>query len=118
MKNVISLHKTIPRTFTAQVRHVDGVWIGVIDALGVVTEADTYEAMYENVWRLAAEMAQENGVEIATDNLRIKFVQSETRLSKTNQLKMSYAGIAKGAWGSTLDEVEATIRNTRNSWAR
>lgn len=31
---------------------------------------------------------------------------------------MSFAGIGRGTWGSTPEEVQQTIRDLRNSWER
>jgi hypothetical protein len=31
---------------------------------------------------------------------------------------MSFAGVGKGLWGSTQDEIEATIQDLRSSWTR
>ena len=31
---------------------------------------------------------------------------------------MSYAGVAKGLWGDTPEEVDANLKEIRNSWTR
>ena len=31
---------------------------------------------------------------------------------------MSYAGVAKGVWGDTPEEVDANLKEIRNSWTR
>ncbi len=36
---------------------------------------------------------------------------------KKSNLK-AYAGLGKGLWGNTPEEVDATIRNLRDSWER
>jgi AbrB family looped-hinge helix DNA binding protein len=35
---------------------------------------------------------------------------------KKRESAMSYAGIAKGTWGNTVQEIEAEIENNRDSW--
>ena len=48
------------------------------DALHLVTEADTFEALTERVWKLAPDMIEANELGIDPDSLRLnfKFVQS------------------------------------------
>lgn len=62
-------------TFDVQVIHDDecGLWVGVCDGLVLATEAPTYEALVDRVWEIAPEMAQENGLNIAPERLRLRF---------------------------------------------
>ncbi|NTV66326.1 MAG: AbrB/MazE/SpoVT family DNA-binding domain-containing protein [Chlorobaculum sp.] len=40
-----------------------------------------------------------------------------TRAPK-QQSALSYAGIARGTWGETTDEIEAELKESRDSWDR
>jgi len=74
MSNVVSMPaKTV--TFDVQVtRDAESGWyMAVCDELCVVTEARGLEALIARVWEIAPEMAQENGLHIATDALRLRF---------------------------------------------
>lgn len=50
-----------------------GMWVGVCDGLVLATEAPSYEALVNRVWEIAPEMAQENGLGIALEHLRLRF---------------------------------------------
>lgn len=41
--------------------HDDNVWVAECDALGLVTEAPTYEELTERVWQIAPELYEMNG---------------------------------------------------------
>jgi hypothetical protein len=56
------------------------MWVAVCDGLHVVTEAETYEGLVHRVWEIAPEMAQENGLNIAPDALRLRFIRVERLL--------------------------------------
>lgn len=67
-------------TFTVNVSHdtESGMWIALCDEIGLATESETYEGLTERVWETAPEIATENGFEIDTETLRIKFQQIQT----------------------------------------
>jgi len=82
MNNVISLSK--PVTFDVEVAHAIAqdendctMWVAVCDGLCLVTEADSFEALVARVWEIAPEMAQENGLSIAPDALRLRFIYAD-----------------------------------------
>jgi hypothetical protein len=66
-------------TFTFEVTHDDecDMWVGVCDALGIATEAPSYEALTARIWLIAPEMAQENGLSVAPDCLCLRFEHVE-----------------------------------------
>jgi AbrB family looped-hinge helix DNA binding protein len=55
-------------------------------------------------------------LEITTKNGVITLIPA-TRAQK-QQSALSYAGIARGLWGETTDEIEAELNKSRNSWER
>ena len=57
------------------------------------------------------------------DTLEIALVNGVITLTPTKRQEckdsvMSYAGIFRGAWGATPEEVEKTLRDQRDSWER
>jgi Domain of unknown function (DUF1902) len=71
-----SLHQT----FAVEVTRDDetGYWVAQCDALGVVTEATSYEALTVRVWQIAPEMAESHGIDLSTKILRLRFEHLET----------------------------------------
>jgi len=59
-------------TLTVKVTEEDGVWTAECDALGLVTESDSYEGLVFMALELAPEMAELNSVEF--ENLVLHFV--------------------------------------------
>ena len=55
----------------------NGIWTAECDVLGLVTEADTYEALIERVWLIAPELAELNNVEFHVDNMCFHFYHEE-----------------------------------------
>lgn len=55
-----------------------GVWIAECDALGLVTEADSYEALVQRVREVAPELAELNGLSVESQPLRLRFVEEST----------------------------------------
>lgn len=49
----------------------DGIWTAECDALGLVTEADSYEALTARALAIAPELAELNG--LGTGNIRLRF---------------------------------------------
>lgn len=57
------------------------------------------------------------------DTLEIALVNGVITLTPTKRQEhkdsvISYAGIFRGAWGATPEEVEKTLHEQRDSWAR
>lgn len=59
-------------TVTVTVTVEDGVWTAECDALGLVTESDSYEGLVSKAIEIAPEMAGLNGFEF--ENLMLHFV--------------------------------------------
>jgi Domain of unknown function (DUF1902) len=51
---------------------LDGVWTAECDAIGLVTEADTYEALTERARDIAPELAELNN--FASGSIRLRFL--------------------------------------------
>ncbi len=64
----------------------------------------------------AAHIKPEDVLDIAYANGIITLVPQKRRQRKESI--MSYAGIARGLWGNTAAEIDASIRNDRDSWER
>ncbi len=63
-----------------------------------------------------AHIAPNDTLEIALVNGVITLTPTKRRERKNSV--MSYAGIARGLWGSTMEERDETLRNDRDSWER
>lgn len=64
----------------------------------------------------AADIKLDDVLDIAYVNGIITLVPQK-RLQRKESI-MSYAGIARGLWGNTTTEIDASIRNDRDSWER
>ena len=62
--------------FTVNVSVCDGIWTADCDALGLVTEADSYEVLTQRALAIAPELAELNAVNTA--NLRLFFTQEQS----------------------------------------
>ena len=62
-------------TFDVQVEFdpESGMWIGECDALDIVTEAPSIDALMERVWELAPEMIEVNQLGIDPEAVRLRF---------------------------------------------
>lgn len=70
MVNVLALKPFIVEvTFDAECR----MFVAACDELHLCTEAPSFETLTERVWEIAPDMAQENGLHIAPQNLRLRF---------------------------------------------
>jgi len=70
MTNVVQIKPfTVEVTFDAECH----MFVGICDELSLSTEAASFEALTDRVWELAPDMAQENGLSIAPQNLRLRF---------------------------------------------
>ena len=54
-----------------------GYWSAVCEALGIVTEAENYEALTARVWTVAPEMYELCGYGAANDNFCLTFRQTQ-----------------------------------------
>ncbi|MDR3157415.1 MAG: DUF1902 domain-containing protein [Zoogloeaceae bacterium] len=54
--------QTQPDSFQVDVSFEDGGYIAECEAIGLVTEADTYEELLERAWEIAPEIAELNGI--------------------------------------------------------
>jgi hypothetical protein len=63
--------RTLPLMVNVSV--CDGIWTAECDALGLVTEADSYEALTERALAIAPELAELNQVGIEPAALRLRF---------------------------------------------
>lgn len=66
------------RRFTVNVVHADGMWIAECDELGLVTEAETFDALTERAWQIAPELAVENGLDLDAGNMHLLFQHEQS----------------------------------------
>lgn len=59
--------------FTVMVSVCDGIWTAECDALGLVTEAESYEALTERARQIAPELAELNNFGLAPVRLRFLY---------------------------------------------
>lgn len=59
------------------VTHIDNIWIGENNDLGLVTEAKSYDELTERVWEIAPELAELNNMDIDYQDMRITFQHME-----------------------------------------
>jgi uncharacterized protein (DUF1810 family) len=74
MNNVIAMPVRAV-TFDVEVIHdaQAGQYVAVCDGLRLATEAPSFDALIARVWEIAPEMAQENGLHVAPEALRLRF---------------------------------------------
>ena len=58
--------------------HEDNVWVAQCDALGLVTEAATYEELTERVWEIAPELYVMNGLGSNPARISLSFNQEQS----------------------------------------
>lgn len=58
--------------------HDENVWVAECDALGLVTEASTYEELTERVWAIAPELYEMNGFGRNLARIRLSFTQEQS----------------------------------------
>lgn len=68
------------RRFTVNVTHADGIWIAECEELGLVTEAESFDALTARAWQIAPELAAENGIDPANMHLLFQHEQSAPEL--------------------------------------
>ena len=54
------------------------LWVASCDALHLVTEADSYDALRHRVWEVAPELAELNGVKVEPKTMKLQFVMVES----------------------------------------
>lgn len=59
--------------FIVNVSVAEGIWTAECDALGLVTEADSYDELTERAWSIAPELAELNAVDVSADSIRLLF---------------------------------------------
>ncbi len=64
--------------FTIKVTEHNGIWTAECDALGLVTEADSFESLTQRAWEIAPELAELNGYDVGPGALRLRFEHVET----------------------------------------
>ena len=72
--SVINRHH---KPFIVKVTVSEGVWTAVCDALGLVTEADSYEQLIERAWEVAPDLIELNAIDVAGD-IRLQFTHTKT----------------------------------------
>jgi hypothetical protein len=65
------------KPFIVKVTVCEGVWTAVCDALGLVTEADSYEQLIERAWEVAPDLIELNAIDVAGD-IRLQFTHTKT----------------------------------------
>lgn len=68
------------RPFNVSVSHdiEENVWVAVCDALGLVTEAPTYEELTLRVWEVAPELYEMNGLGKNPGCIKLSFNQEQS----------------------------------------
>lgn len=66
------------RFFDVSVSVHNGIWTAVCDALGLVTEADSYEALTERAWEIVPELSELNDIGVDASSIRLRFTQEQS----------------------------------------
>lgn len=71
---------------------------------------------------IPANIVQEAHIKL-DDVLEITYANGIITLVPQNRLEqkksvLEYAGVARGLWGDTASEIDATLRNERDSWEK
>lgn len=70
--------RTPDKPFVVNVTHEEGMWIAECDELGLVTEAESYEALTVRAWEAAPELVELNGLPVEPGDLRLLFQHCES----------------------------------------
>lgn len=57
-------------------------------------------------------------VEVSFQNGVVMMVPARRKQATKRKSLAGFAGIGRGMWGNTQEEVQVSIRNLRNSWTR
>lgn len=60
------------KPFEVEVTVSDGIWTAECDALGLVTEAESYEALVQRAREIAPELAELNSAGVDAKDIRLK----------------------------------------------
>ncbi|SBT05374.1 hypothetical protein ACCAA_200119 [Candidatus Accumulibacter aalborgensis] len=77
--NIRSIPTRNPVThYMAEVIHDEesGMWVASCEALSVATEAPTYDALTKRFWKIAPEVAAENGIDFDLKTARIDLIHA------------------------------------------
>jgi hypothetical protein len=67
-------------------------------------------------WSRTNHVAANDTMEVSLSNGVLMLIPSKRHTAKRDI--MSFAGVGKGLWGSTQEEIDATIQDLRSSWTR
>jgi antitoxin component of MazEF toxin-antitoxin module len=67
-------------------------------------------------WGRKNQVTTNDSIQVSLSNGVLMLIPSKRHAAKRDV--MSYAGIGKGMWGGSHEEVEATVRELRSSWTR
>lgn len=67
-------------------------------------------------WGRKNHVATNDSLEVHLSNGVLMLIPSKRHTGKRDI--MSFAGVGKGLWGNTQDDIESTIQELRNSWTR
>ncbi len=55
----------------------DGIWTAECEALGLVTEAESYNELIERTWNIAPELVELNSINVDVDAIRLRFTHEQ-----------------------------------------
>lgn len=55
----------------------DGIWTAECEALGLVTEAESYNELIERTWDIAPELVELNSINVDVDAIRLRFTHEQ-----------------------------------------
>jgi bifunctional DNA-binding transcriptional regulator/antitoxin component of YhaV-PrlF toxin-antitoxin module len=67
-------------------------------------------------WSRINHVATNDTIEVNLSNGVLMLIPSKRHTAKRDI--MSFAGVGKGLWGNTQEEIETTIQDLRSSWTR
>jgi bifunctional DNA-binding transcriptional regulator/antitoxin component of YhaV-PrlF toxin-antitoxin module len=67
-------------------------------------------------WSRLHNVATNDSIEVNLSNGVLMLVPTKRHAAKRDI--MSFAGVGKGLWGKTPEDVETSIQSLRNSWSR
>lgn len=67
-------------------------------------------------WNRKYNVAANDSVEVSLSNGVLMMIPSTRQATKRDV--MSFAGIGKGLWGDSAQDIDANIQKLRDSWAR
>jgi hypothetical protein len=67
-------------------------------------------------WARKNNVATNDAIDVHLSNGVLMLVPAKRHAAKRGI--MSFAGVGKGLWGNTHEEIETTVQELRNSWSR